>query len=158
MSAINQLTSQDTVSGADQFPVYVGGNGSTRKVSAQAVADYVQTVVTESGGLLTQYATTTATGQTTIVSPPTTGASVWLEMTPTGTFAAGTITLPAAAVAQDGQEVLVTSSQIVTALTVNFLDASGISATVVGAPTTIAANGFFRMRFDGVFRLWVRVG
>lgn len=158
MSSINQLTSQDTVSGADQFPVYVGGNGATRKASAQAVATYVQSVITESGGLQTQYATTTATGQTTIVSPSTTGASVWLEMTPTGTFAAGTITLPAAAVAQDGQEVLVTSSQIVTALTVNYLNASGISTTIVGAPTTIAANGFFRLRFDAVFRLWIRIG
>jgi len=157
MSNINQLTSQDTVSGADQFPVYVGGNGATRKVSAQAVAEYVQTVVTESGGLQTQYATTTATGQTTIVSPPTTGASVWLEMTPTGTFAAGTITLPAATVAQDGQEVLVTSTQIVTALTVNYLNASGVLTTIVGAPTTIAANGFFRMRFDPVFKLWIRI-
>ncbi len=158
MADINQLTSQDTVSSADQFPVYVGGNGATRKVSAQAVAAYVQTVVTDSGGLLTQYATPTATGQTTIVSPPTTGASVWLEMTPTGTFAAGTITLPAAAVAQDGQEVLVTSSQIVTALTVNYLNASGVSTTIVGAPTTLAANSFFRMRFDAVFKLWIRIG
>src|SRR5688572_18559047 len=110
MSTIQQLTSQDTVSGADQFPVYIGGNGATRKVSAQAVATYVQSVATESGGFRTQYATPTASGQTTIVSPPTQGASVWLEMTPLAAYAAGTITFPAAAVAIDGQEVLVTST------------------------------------------------
>lgn len=158
MSTIQQLTSQDTVSGADQFPVYIGGNGATRKVSAQAVATYVQTVATANGGLRTQYAAPTATGQTTIVSPPSQGASVWLEMTPLAAYAAGTLTLPAAAVAIDGQEVLVTSTLAVTALTVNFLNASGVSAAVVGAPTTLAANGFFRMRFDAVFKLWIRIG
>ena len=158
MSTIQQLTSQDTVSGADQFAVYIGGNGATRKASAQAVAAYVQSVITESGGLQTQYATPTATGQTTIVSPPTQGANTWLEMTPQGAYAAGTITLPAASVAIDGQEVLVTSTLAVTALTVNFLNISGVSATVVGAPTTLAANGFFRMRFDAVFKLWIRIG
>lgn len=158
MTTIQQLTSQDTVSGADQFPVYIGGNGATRKVSVQSVATYVQSVATESGGLQTQYAAPTATGQTTIVAPPTQGASTWLQMTPQGAYADGTITFPAAAVSIDGQEVLVTSTLAVTTLTVNFLDISGVSAAVVGAPATLAANGFFRMRFDAVFKLWIRIG
>jgi hypothetical protein len=29
---------------------------------------------------------------------------------------------------------------------------------VNGAPTTLAANAFFRLRFDGVFNAWYRIG
>lgn len=158
MTAINNLNSNDSVSSSDQFAIYSNNSGNTRRVSASALATFVQEQTSESGGLRTQYATPTATGQTTIVNPPTQGASVWLQMTPQGTYADGTITLPAAAVAIDGQEVLVTSTLAVTTLVVNFLDVSGVSAVIVGAPTTIAANGFFRMRFDAVFKLWIRIG
>lgn len=158
MTDINQLTAQDALTASDQFPIYSGSNGDTRRVYASALATFVEGQTSSSGGLRTQYAAPTATGQTTIVSPPTQGASVWLEMTPQGAYAAGTITLPAASVSIDGQEVLVTSTLAVTALTVNFLNASGVSTAVVGAPTTVAANGFFRMRFDAVFKLWIRVG
>lgn len=157
MTSINNLTSQDSVSSSDQIPVYSNNTGNTRRVSASALAAFVQSTITNNG-LATQYATPTATGQTTIVTPPVQGASVWLEMTPQGAYANGTITLPAAAVSLDGQEVLVTSTLAVTTLAVNFLNVSGVSTTVVGAPTTLAANGFFKMRYDGVFKLWIRVG
>lgn len=158
MSSINQLTAQDSLSAGDQFPVYSSGNGDARRVAASVLAAFVQEQTSPNGGLVTQYATPTATGQTTTVVPATQGASVWLEMTPQGTYAAGTIVLPAAAVAQDGQEILVTSTLAVTALTVQFVNSAGSTVTVTGAPTTLAANGFFRMRYDAVFRLWIRIG
>ena len=158
MSTIEDLTSQDVVSSGDQFPVFIGANGATRRVSSDAIAAFAQTVITANTGLITQYAAPSATGQTTIVSPPVDGSSVWLQMTPGGAYAAGTITLPPAVESQDGQEVLVTSTLAVTALTVNFVNASNVTTTVVGAPTTLAANGFFRMRFDPVNQLWVRIG
>jgi hypothetical protein len=88
-----------------------------------------------------------------LIAPDTSGENVYLLLTPTGTLAAGTITLPALASAVDGQQVLVSCTQIVTALTV-----AGNGATVNGAPTTLAANGFFRLRFDGVNNSWYRVG
>jgi hypothetical protein len=78
---------------------------------------------------------------------------VFLLLTPGGTYATGTIVLPALAECADGQEVLVTCTQIVTALTV-----SGNGSTVNGAPSALAANGFFRLRFDGVLDSWYRVG
>lgn len=158
MTSINNLTSQDTIASSDQFAIYANNTGNTRRVSASALATFVQDQTSSSGGLLTQYATPTATGQTTIVNPPTQGASVWLQMTPQGAYANGTITFPAAAVAIDGQEVLVTSTLAVTTLAVNFLDVSGVSTAVVGAPTALTANSFFRMRFDPIFKLWVRIG
>jgi hypothetical protein len=47
----------------------------------------------------------------------------------------------------------VTSSQILTALTVG-----GAGTTVNGAPTTLAANGFFEMAYSATLNAWYRVG
>lgn len=76
---------------------------------------------------------------------------VWLLITPTGAFAAGTVTLPPVATCVDRLIVSVTFTQAVTALTV-----AGNGATVSGAPTTIAANTTFRMRFDAAASTWYR--
>ena len=54
----------------------------------------------------------------------------------------------------DGTEVLVTSTQIITTFT---LAANGASNTY-GAPTTMAANAFFRMRFHLATNSWYRIG
>ncbi|MES2346314.1 MAG: hypothetical protein V4641_01965 [Pseudomonadota bacterium] len=153
MSTISQLTSVDTVVGADAVPIYSSANGDARKASLSVIAAYIQTILTAAGLYMTQYAAPVATATNTQVAPATDGESVYLLLTPTGTFATGTITLPAKALCQDGQELLVSCTQIVTALTV-----AGNGATVNGAPTALAANGFFRLRFDGIFQSWYRVG
>lgn len=52
MADINQLSSSDTVSGADQFVVWSSSNGSTRRVAGQAVKDFVQEGFVPDGGVL----------------------------------------------------------------------------------------------------------
>lgn len=42
MSQINQLSEQSEVSSSDQFPIYSTTNGQPRKVSANAILQYVQ--------------------------------------------------------------------------------------------------------------------
>ena len=66
------------------------------------------------------------------VSLATQTSNVWLILTPTGTLATLTVTLPPASAAFDGQTILVTCSQVVTVLTVT---SSG--ASVAGAPTNL---------------------
>lgn len=90
---------------------------------------------------------------------PTTGFSLTisndvteLHLTPAGTLATGTITMPAAPI--DGQDVTITSTQTVTALTHN----PNTGHTLLGALTTIAANGFARFRFRASTNQWRRVG
>jgi hypothetical protein len=69
--------------------------------------------------------------------------STWLIIQPSGTLATGTIVLPLASNCIDGQEVMVSTTQEITALTV-----SGNSAIAVyGAPTTLAAETSFRLRY-----------
>ena len=145
MATINQLSATSSLSGGDQLPVYKQGQGDARKASITTLMDYVNanvTTVTQN----TQYAAPAATGFSVTVNT----GNVWLILTPVSTYAAGAIVLPAGAVDKD--PVPVNCTQIVTSLTVS----SG--ATVVGAPTTLAANDFFTMRFDAATLAWYRIG
>ena len=152
MPTINQLSAVDSVTGGDQVPIYSSGNGDARKASMTTLAEFFTDQVTPPPDTMTQYAAPNASGFSITVAPAVAGDSVWLLLTPTGAFAAGTVVLPALASAVHGQEVLVTSTTAITALTV-----SGNGATVNGGPTTMAANAFFRLRFDGVFNAWYRI-
>ena len=76
-----------------------------------------------------------------------------LIITPVGTIAALTLTLPAKATIRDKQTLLVTSTQQVTALTVG---ANGASA-VNGAPTSLSADDYFTLKYDLTLDSWNRV-
>jgi hypothetical protein len=107
-------------------------------------------------GFVTQYASPNASGYVVTVSPPTAGTPVWLLLTPLAGYANLTINLPAGV---DGQEVLVSSTQAVTgALTVTGATVGAGAQPVNGAPATLAANGFFRLKFNAVQGSWYRVG
>jgi hypothetical protein len=151
MTTINQLSAVDAVVSSDQVPIYSSANGDARKASMSVIKDYVLSDATVADDKVTQYAAPAATGFTVTVN--NSSDSVWLILTPLAGYAAGTITLPAVANCVDRQEVLVNTTQAVTTLTV-----SGNGATLIGAPTTLAANAFFRLRFDDVLNTWYRVG
>lgn len=145
--------SQTDIAAADSLPFASAVNGADRRTSVTQLVALIQSLLTDAGGPVTQYAAPAATGFTVAIAPPTTGASVYLLLTPVAGYAAGTITLPAQASCVDGQEFVCNSTQAVTTLTV-----SGNGSTVNGAPTSLAANAFFRLRFDGVFKAWYRIG
>lgn len=149
---IIDLTEQLTVAAADQVPVYSQSQG-TRRVSVTNLAATIEGLISLPLALESVYSAPSATGFTVTIAPSVAGGSVWLILTPTAGFAAGTIALPASGDAVDGQEVLVNCTQAVTTLTVS---ASGL--TVTGAPTALTANQAFRMKFDAVTSTWYKVG
>lgn len=151
MSTINQLSAVDEVISSDQVPIYSSENGDARKASMATLLAFFAGQITANDDKITQYAAPSATAFN--VQLNNNANSIWLVLTPTGTLAAGTLTLPAVANCVDRQEILINSTQTVTALTI-----AANGATVTGGPTTIAANGFFRLRFDAVTKTWYRVG
>jgi hypothetical protein len=155
MPTINQLAAVDQLSASDLIAIFSTQNGDARKASIAVLAQAIQSLlVAPASSMLTQYFAPNATGFAVTVNPLQEGENVYLLMTPTADFAAGTITLPALASCVDGQEVLVSSTHAVTALTV-----AGNGATAInGAPTALTANGFFRLRYDGVSQSWYRIG
>lgn len=151
---ISQLSSMDTLSTSDLLAVWAAANSDTRKASLGVLLTFLQANLTAPGDDETQYFAPAATGFTVTITPTTNGENVYLLMTPVAGYAAGTITLPPVANCVDGQQVLVSTTQAVTTLTVGANGATAIN----GAPSTLAANAFFRLRFDGVFQSWFRVG
>ena len=149
---LNQLTQVASVAAGDLSVLWSQQNGDARVAPMSVLAAYFNTAVVNTDNKVTQYASPNATGFT-VTLTDSSGASVFLLLTPTGTFATGTITMPALANCIDKQEVLVTTTQTVTSLTV-----APNGNTVNGAPTTLTANTFFRLRFDAVNHAWYRVG
>ena len=151
MPTINQLPLLDDVSSGDQIPVYSPQNGDSRRLPVSALLSYFEQ----------QYPSPTLT---TNIYVPTTGFSIavptptteqqWMLLTPAGTLAAGTIVLPLNTATPDGFEVLVTTTQIITTFTLSLNGAAAAN----GAPTTLAANGFFRMRYVQANNAWYRIG
>jgi hypothetical protein len=150
MTRINQLSAKDTPAAGDQVVLFSTSDGDARRASITALAATIQGLITVNDDKATQYSAPSASPFTTTVTQS--GVSIWLVLTPTGTLAVGTIELPASGVAVDRQEVLINCTQAVTALTVS---ATGL--TVTGAPSTLAANDTFRMRFDAPTSTWYKV-
>lgn len=150
---IIRLSAVDSLAAGDQVPMYSASNGDARRTSMTLLAEYLQEQITSQDDMETQYYAPTATGWSVTVAPTVTGGDVWLRVTPSAGYAAGTVVLPLLASSVDKQEILVTCNQAVTTLTVN-----GNGSTVEGAPTTLTANAFFRLRYEAVFHIWVRVG
>lgn len=152
MRPINQLAAIDKFQPNDQFPVFQTSNGDSRRGAVSLLQAYMQENLIFNEGFTTQRATPSATDFS--VELQDVSQNIWLILSPTGTLAAGTVVLPAIASVIDKQEVLVNCTQVVTGFRV---EANG-AGSVVGAPTNLTANSFFRLRYDQTTNAWYRVG
>jgi len=155
MTDINNLSGSDTLRAGDLFPVWRTNNGDTRKVSATVLQEFMQDNLTfpsvGQAQFVVQYASPVASGFTvTLVS---TANNQWLIMSPLAAYAAGTITFPPIASVADNQEILIFTTEAVTALTI-----SGNGALVVGAPAGIAQNAALRFKYNALATTWYLIG
>jgi hypothetical protein len=146
--AIQNLDNVDSISPSTLFAV--NQNGLDYNCTAAVVADFIEQNVTVNDGKVIQYSSPIS-GSTVAISG--TNNSVWLVLTPISTVASLTILLPQVSGCVANQEILINTTQTITALTVNLNGAVG-----GGVPTTLAANGFFTLRFEPVIQKWYRVG
>ena len=150
MPTINQLSGLSQLSGGDLLPVYVPNNGDARKVSVSQLLAYFQTTFAAPTVATNLY--TPSTGFNITVPTPV-SEQQWMIIQPAGTLASGTITLPLNTGVPDGTQVRVTTTQIITSFTL----ALNGAANAYGAPTTLAANAFFTMRFNQSTNSWYRI-
>lgn len=149
MAQINQLPLMSSISSGEQLPVYSPNNGDARRVSIGTLLNYFEQTFA-SPSLATNFYTP-GTGFN--IAVPTPVSQQWILIQPAGTLAAGTVTLPLNTQTPDGTEILVTTTQIITTFT---LALNGATAAF-GAPTTLAANAYFRMRFVQSTNSWYRI-
>lgn len=77
----------------------------------------------------------------------------YLILNPSVSIATGSIKLPERYSVNDGQVLLVACAQ-----QVNNFSVDGNNALVIGAPNALAANGFFKLKYDKLSNTWYRVG
>lgn len=147
MTTTNKLQSmaKADLSGADLLRLWAQRYGADASLSLTVLKEWLDDELTV-GELATQYAAPSATGFSVTLD----AVDTWLVLTPVAGYADGTLVLPDGS---DKSEILVNCTQAVTTLTIT--PASG--DTVTGAPTTLAANDFFRLRYDAVAKVWYRV-
>lgn len=157
MTRISDLSAIDDLVAADQLPLYSSANGDVRRASLTALLAFIEDNIAGARPFYTQYSAPSSNFTVTIAATADDAdgsENVHLILTPTGTISTGTITLPAVADCVDGQEVLVNTTQAVTTLTVG---ANG-AGDVIGEPSTLAANAFFRLKYDAATTNWYRIG
>ena len=151
MSAqINQLNTALKLLASDNTVIYSSENGDTRKTSLGALSDYFSKNSTAKSNIDKQFSAP-ASASTLLVDDKQ--KNIWLILTPLATLAALTIKFPLVANTTDMQELLINTTQTITALTLN---ANG--ASIIGAPTTLLANGFISFRYDAIMQTWYRIG
>lgn len=150
MAYINQLPLLMVASPGDQIPVYTPNNGDARRLPIGALLTFFQQNFASPTLATNVY--TPGTGFNVAVPTPV-AQQQWMLIQPAGTLAAGTITLPLNTQTPDGMEVLITTTQQITSFTL----ALNGAAAAYGAPTTLAAEDFFRMRFVQSTNSWYRI-
>jgi len=150
MPTINQLPLLSQVSAGDQIPVYTPNNGDARRMPVSSLLTYFQTSFAAPS--MAVNLSTPGTGFNITVPTPV-SEQQWMLLQPGGTLATGTITLPLNTGTPDGTEVLVTTTQQITAFTL----ALNGAAAGYGFPTALAAEALFRVRFYQGTNSWYRI-
>lgn len=150
MPTINQLPLLAQVSPGDQVPVYSPNNGDARRLPVSSLLQYFQQ--TFASPTLATNVYTPGTGFNVTVPTPV-AEQQWMLLQPAGTLASGTITLPLNTGVPDGTEVLITTTQQITALTLALNGASAIHGNI----STLSAGSAVRFRFYLATNSWYNI-
>ena len=150
MPTINQLPLLSTPSTGDQIPVYTPNNGDARRMPINALLQLFQQ--TFASPTLAVQLVTPGPGFNVAVQTPN-SQQQWLLLQPAMGLSDGTVTLPLNTGTPDGTELLVTTTQQINSFTV----ALNGAAAAHGAPNTLAADDFFRLRYYKPTNSWYRI-
>jgi hypothetical protein len=150
MALIYQLPLLSQASPGDQLAVYAPNTGDARRLPMSALLTFFQQQFASPTMATNLY--TPGTGFN-IAAPTPVSQQQWILIQPAGTLATGTVTLPLNTSTPDGTEILITTTQQITAFTL----ALNGAAAAYGDPATLAAEDFFRMRFYQATNSWYRI-
>jgi hypothetical protein len=150
MPTINQLPVLNTISSGDQLPVYSPNNGDARRTSIGSLLTFFQQSFASPTVSTNLY--TPGTGFNITVPTPV-SEQQWMLIQPASTLATGTVTLPLNTGVPDGTQVLITTTQKITAFTL----ALNGAAAGYAFPTTLAAGTAFTARYYQATNSWYNI-
>ena len=146
----SRLNVTQTVSSGDLLPVYSQTKGMTMAAALSTIAAYIQTLLTSPLTYVPIYSVP-LTG--TVIPDNGQTYNKWIIIQPAGTIAALTVTFPPFGVAIDGQEIQLTSTQTITALTI-----SAVGSSVIGANAGLSTTTPITFKYNQPLNVWFRFG
>jgi hypothetical protein len=150
MPTINQLPLLSRVSPGDQFAVYTPNNGDARRLPVSELLTFFQQTFASPSLSVNLYVPGTGFN---IQAPTPVSQQQWILLQPAGLLASGTVTLPLNTLTPDGTEILITSTQTITAFSIGLNSATAI----YGGVTTLNAGDAVRFRFYQPTNSWYRI-
>jgi len=150
MPTINQLPLLAQVSPGDQFAVYTPNNGDARRLPVSSLLTYFQQTFASPTLAVNLYVPATGFN---IAAPTPVAQQQWILLQPAGPLAAGTVTLPLDTLTPDGTEILITSTQTITAFSIGLNGA----AAIYGGVTTLTAGAAVRYRYYESTNSWYNI-
>lgn len=150
MPTINQLPFLNTISSGDQLPVYSPNNGDARRTSVGSLLTFFQ----QSFASPTVAVNLFVPGSGFNITVPTPVAQQqWMLLQPASILATGTITFPLNTGVPDGTEILISSTQTITAFAIALNGATAI----FGNPSTLIGGAALRFRFYLATNSWYNI-
>jgi hypothetical protein len=150
MPTINQLPLLSRVSPGDQFAVYTPNNGDARRLPVSELLTFFQQNFASPTIATNLYVPGTGFN---IQAPTPVSQQQWILLQPAGVLASGTVTLPLNTLTPDGTEILITSTQTITAFSIGLNSATAI----YGGVTTLTAGAAVRFRFYQPTNSWYNI-
>lgn len=145
-----RLSNTDRIGPCDSVVIWSGDNGDFRGVPLDVLKEAIKPEQGNQSSLLVQHFNPNANFTLNIDNHE---VGTYLVLNPSTSITTGSIKLPERYEVTEGQVVLVACSQQVTNFSVD-----GNNALVIGAPNALAANGFFKLKYDKLSNTWYRVG
>lgn len=156
MSTFSQLYSAMSVSGSDLIAVFTSNSQTTRRITVSQLLEFIEAQQPANQSTVsTQYAAPGVNGFVVqILQPNIGGPDVHMIINPLTNYAVGTIQLPLFSGVFDGQQVIITTTKSIAALTI---DINGASAGF-GLPSSLGVNDSVVVAYDAPSASWYMIG
>ncbi|MCJ0927919.1 hypothetical protein MTX11_07890 [Acinetobacter lwoffii] len=145
-----RLSNTDRIGPCDSVVIWSGDNGDFRGVPLDVLKEAIKPEQGNQSSLLVQHFNPNTDFTLNIENHE---VGTYLILNPSASITTGSIKLPERYDVTDGQVLLVACAQQVDNFSVD-----GNNALVIGAPNALAANGFFKLKYDKLSNTWYRVG
>jgi hypothetical protein len=150
MPTINQLPLLLNVSPGDQFAVYTPNNGDARRLPVSSLLTFFQQNFASPTMAVNLYVPVSPFA---INLPTPVAEQQWALLQPAGPLAAGTINLPVNTLTPDGTEILISTTQTITSLTIGLNGAVALYGSIL----SLTGGSAVRLRYYEATNSWYQI-
>lgn len=150
MPQINQLPLLSQVSPGDQLPIYSPNNGDARRLPISSLLTFFQQNFASPTMAVNLYVPVSPFA---INLPTPVAEQQWALLQPAGTLATGTINLPVNTLTPDGTEILISTTQTITSLSIGLNGAVALYGSIL----SLSGGSAVRLRYYEATNSWYQI-